>query len=272
MNRIDQTFKRLKKSGQKALIGYITAGHPDKRSFQTLVPVLEKSGVDLLEVGVPFSDPIADGPTIQQSSQAALAHGATLAWILSSISHLRRRGVQIPLILMSYCNPVHAMGIETFFRRARLAGVDGLIIPDLIPEEAGAYARAARRQGIALIFLVAPTTPKARLRMIAGRTSGFLYAVAVTGVTGARRSLPDHIAPFLRSVKRATAKPVAVGFGLSTARQVRDIAKDADGVIIGSALIREIAKSQHHSYRGAARFARSLARALNPKKDYSHAS
>src|ERR1019366_1800384 len=175
MNRIDQTFIRLKKSGQKALIGYMTAGFPDKRSFQTLVPLLEKSGIDLLEVGVPFSDPIADGPTIQQSSQAALAHGTTLAWILSSISQLRRRGVQIPLILMSYCNPVHAMGIETFFRRARSAGVDGVILPDLIPEEADAYTRGARRQGIDLIFLVAPTTPKARIRMIAGRTSGFLY-------------------------------------------------------------------------------------------------
>src|ERR1035437_6410605 len=152
MNRIDQTFKSLKQVGQKALIGYVTAGFPTKAGLRTLVPLLETAGLDLLEIGVPFSDPIADGPTIQHSSQIALQNGVTLVWILQSVAKLRRQGVKLPIILMSYCNPIHAMGIEAFFKAARGAGVDGLIVPDLIPEESAPYTRSAARQGVALIF------------------------------------------------------------------------------------------------------------------------
>src|SRR5581483_10083554 len=139
MNRIDATFRRLKAERQKALIGYITAGFPNKASFPVLVPLLEKAGVDLLEIGIPFSDPMADGPTIQHSSQVALKNGATLHWVLHSVRLLRKQGVKLPLIFMSYCNPIHAMGTKEFFRQAKASGVDGVIIPDMIPEEAASY-------------------------------------------------------------------------------------------------------------------------------------
>ena len=271
MNRIAQTFTRLKRQKRKALIGYVTAGFPDKASLKRLVPLMEQSGVDLLELGVPFSDPIADGPTIQHSSQVALAKGATLGWILKSVKSLRHQGIQIPMILMSYANPIYAMGIEAFFRKAGEAGVDGLIIPDMIPEEAGPYAQAARRYGVDLIFLVSPTTLKPRIRWIAGKTHGFLYAVSLTGVTGVRKAVPADTARFLKSVRTSCRTPIAVGFGLTTPQQVRDISSHADGVIIGSALIRKMEESQRTSFKGAAHFMRSLRRALD-EKEPSHAS
>jgi tryptophan synthase alpha chain len=272
MNRIEQTFQRLKRKKRKALIGYITAGFPTKLSFRKLVPFLEQSGLDLLEVGVPFSDPIADGPTIQHASQVALANGVTLDWVLRSVRDIRARSAALPIIFMSYCNPIHAMGIDRFFKTARHSGVDGLIIPDLIPEESGPYAQAARREGIALIFLVAPTTPKRRIRMIAQKTRGFLYAVSITGVTGVQKAVPTHVSRFLKTVRSASSQPVAVGFGLTTPPQVHAVSRDADGVIVGSALIRALEKSNGSSFRAAGRFVQSLARALNPGKDSSHAS
>ena len=261
-NRIDLTFRRLKQARQKALIGYVTAGFPTKASLSKLVPLLEKSGMDLLELGVPFSDPIADGPTIQRASQIALTNGVTLDWVLRSVKDLRRKGVQFPLILMSYCNPILALGVKTFFQKAASSGVDGLIIPDMIPEEAGPYARAARQTGVHLIFLVSPTTPAGRIAMIANRTRGFLYAVSVTGVTGARKSLSHDVPAFLKSVKTNCHKPLAVGFGLSTPDQVKSISRYADAVIVGSALIKAIERSKKSSFQGAARFARSLKGAL----------
>ena len=262
-NRIDKTFARLKKARQKALIGYITAGFPAKASLQTLVPLLEKAGVDLLEIGVPFSDPIADGPTIQYSSQIGLANGASLAWILKSVHELRLRGIALPLILMSYCNPIYAMGIEAFFQKAKSAGVDGLIIPDMIPEEAKGYSRAAQKHGIQLIYLVAPTTPKSRIRTVANQTRGFLYAVSLTGVTGVNHAVPEELSSFLKSIKAVCKKPIAVGFGITTPEQARRISKQADGVIVGSALIKAIEKSKRSGFDGAARFIRSLKGALD---------
>ncbi len=262
-NRISRTFSDLKRSGGKALIGYLTAGFPNKSSFRRLVPLMEKAGVDILEIGVPFSDPIADGPTIQHASQIALEMGVTLDWILSSVKVLRREGVRIPLILMSYCNPLYAMGLPHFFQRAKVAGVDGVIIPDLIPEEAGPFLKTSKRAGIDLIYLVAPTTPRSRLRAIAKKTRGFLYAVSLTGVTGVRKAVPAQVAGFLKAVKAASRKPVAVGFGLSTPKQVRQIARYVDGVIVGSALIREIEKSKGPRFERATRFVRSLKGALH---------
>lgn len=265
MNRIDATFARLKKNRRKALIGYITAGFPDKKSLAQLIPLLENSGVDILEIGVPFSDPIADGPTIQASSQIALKNGATLDWILQSVRALRDR-VHLPIILMSYCNPIYAVGIPEFFRRAKRCGVDGLIVPDLIPEEADAMDRAARREDINLIFLAAPTTPRDRLKRIAQKSRGFIYAVSVTGVTGARHSLPAHVNDFLKVLRRQTTKPIALGFGISTPAHVKQLAPRVDGVIIGSALIKQIEGSKRHAYQGAARYMRSLQHALNNSK------
>jgi len=272
MNRIDQTFRRLKRQNRKALIGYITAGYPNKPSFRKLVPLLEHSGLDLLEVGVPFSDPIADGPTIQHASQIALENGVTLHWILRSIRNLRRESIALPVILMSYCNPIHAMGIDRFFKAARASGVDGLILPDMIPEESGPYARAAKREGIALIFLVAPITPKPRIRAIARKTRGFLYAVSMTGVTGVQKAVPAQVTGFLKMVGGVSSRPVAVGFGLTTPEQIQAVSRYADGVIVGSALIRAIEKSKGSSFNAAGRFVESLARALNPGKDTSYAS
>jgi tryptophan synthase alpha chain len=263
LNRIDQTFSRLKKTKGKALIAYVTAGFPGKASFPPLVHLIEDSGADLLEVGVPFSDPIADGPTIQHSSQVALQNGTTLEWILVAVHKLRRQGVKLPLIFMSYCNPLQAMGLAAFFKRAKAAGVDGLIVPDLIPEEAGPYEPLARKYGIDLIYLVAPTTPKARILQVAKKTHGFLYAVSITGVTGVRKALPPVVARYLKSIQSACQKPIAVGFGLTTPEQVRRVSRHADGVIIGSALIREIEKSKKSRFAGAARFIRSLKGALN---------
>jgi tryptophan synthase alpha chain len=263
LNRIDQTFSRLKKAKRKALIGYVTAGFPTKASFKTLIPLLEKSGADLLEVGVPFSDPIADGPTIQHSSQVALKNGVTLEWVLSSVRQLRREGVKLPLIFMSYCNPIHAMGIDAFFKQAKSCGVDGLIIPDMIPEEAEAYAQSSRKHGLDFIYLVAPTTPKSRIRLIANKTRGFLYAVSLTGVTGVRKALPAEVAGFLKSVKAVSRKPVAVGFGITSPKQAKSLSHYADGIIVGSELIRQIEKSRTSAFQGAAHFMNSLKGAIN---------
>jgi tryptophan synthase alpha chain len=272
MNRIDRTFRELKRNHRKALIGYITAGFPNKPSFQKLVPLLQESGLDLLEVGVPFSDPIADGLTIQHASQVALANGVTLDWILKTVRTLRKSGTTIPIMFMSYYNPIYAMGIDLFFRTAKVAGVDGVIIPDLIPEEAETFSRAARREGVCLIFLTSPTTPQSRVRMIATKTRGFLYAVSLTGVTGTKKAVPSQVSRFLKSVRSVSPRPVAVGFGLSTPKEVRAISHEVDGVIVGSALIRAIEKSKGSSYKVAARFVRSLATSLNPGKDIPHAS
>lgn len=262
-NRIDRTFAILKKGHRKALIGYITAGFPKRSSFRPLVSKLTDAGIDLLEIGVPFSDPIADGPTIQHASQVALQQRVELPWILSEIRALRQSGLQTPLILMSYCNPIQAIGIPQFFTAARHAGVDGLIIPDIIPEESDRFARAARANRIHMIYLVAPTTPKARIPKIAANTRGFLYAVSLTGVTGARSALPKNVAGFLQSVRRVSKSPVAVGFGVSTPDQVRQMSHYADGVIVGSALIQHIQKSKAPEYQRAVNYVRSLKGALH---------
>jgi tryptophan synthase alpha chain len=271
-NRIDRVFRQRRALHQKSLIGYLTAGFPTRASFEKLVPLMEEAGMDLLEIGVPFSDPVADGPTIQKSSDIALSNGVTVRWILARIATLRRKGCRIPLLLMSYSNPIVSMGLPQFFKAARAAGVDGLIVPDLIPEEGGPFLRAARKVGVYLIFMAAPTTPMARVKKIAARTRGFLYAVSLTGVTGARRNLPVQLPPFLKAIRRVTSKPIAVGFGISTPRQAQAVARWADGVIVGSALIRAVEASQHSRFAGAARFVRSLALVLHSRKESSYAS
>lgn len=261
--RIDETFQRLAQAGESALIGYVTAGYPARSSLEALVPQLESAGVDILEIGVPFSDPIADGPTIQQSSQAALSNGVTLDWTLRAVQRLRRR-VSLPLVLMSYTNPIHRMGVDTFFRRARAAGVDGLIMPDAIPESAAGFQQAADQAGISIIWLASPTTPLARVKRLAELTRGFLYVVSVTGVTGARSQLPAHLEQFVARVKRVSPVPVAVGFGISTPAQARRVGRIADGVIVGSALIKSLRKNGDP--RDAVRLMSSL------KKELRHAS
>ena len=276
MNRIDQTFLRLKNEGRKALIGYLTAGFPNKESLSRLLPLMEAAGLDILELGIPFSDPIADGPTIQRSSQVALEKGATLSWVLDEVATLRSL-VRLPLVFMSYSNPILAMGADKFFKRARQSGVDGVIIPDLIPEESKLFDAAADKEGIHLIYLVAPTSDRSRIQMIASKTRGFLYAVSLTGVTGARTGLSRELPQFLKVARQVSKVPLAVGFGLSTPAQVKEVAQHADGVIVGSALIKQIEKSEASGFQDAAAFVRSLRHSLDqlaapPRKDGSYAA
>ncbi len=270
INRLDRRFREIRQEGRKALIGYITAGYPDKRSLETLITELEKAGLDILELGIPFSDPIADGPTIQRSSQVALAAGTTLPWVFATVARLRSR-VQLPLVFMTYSNPIVAYGIAAFFHQAERSGVDGVIVPDLITEEGGRFEREAHKHNVHLIFLAAPTTPLARMQEIGLRTRGFLYAVSLTGVTGARKALPKTLPSFLRKLRTVTKAPVAVGFGLSTPTQVREASRYADAVIVGSALVDAVSRSRDHQFKEAIRFVRSLKQALK-RKEPSHAS
>lgn len=261
MNRIDSKFRSLKKEKRKALIAYVTAGFPSLAGTDRAVRALEAAGADIVEIGVPFSDPIADGPTIQYSSQKALEKGISLSAILAWMRRFRASS-QLPLVLMSYLNPIHRMGYASFARRAAAAGADGLIVPDLIPEEAGPLRQMLRKAGLHLIHLVAPTTPPARRKWVARKSRGFLYAVSLTGVTGARRDIPPEIAGFLDSLRRASPVPAAVGFGISRPEQVRALAPHADGVIVGSALVDIL---RRRAPLGP--FIRSLRRALDAPVD-----
>ena len=236
MSRIDDLFEGLRRDGRKALIPYVMAGDPDTDATGRLVLELERRGADLVELGVPFSDPLADGPTIQRAGQRALESKTTLRGILSLVRDLRQR-TQIPLVLMTYYNPVFAYGEESFLAHARDAGVDGIIVPDLTVDEGGAFYDKAEGVGIDGILLVAPTSPDERVRMLAERARGFLYYVSLTGVTGSRSKLAADLPKKLATVRRLTDKPLAVGFGVSTPEHAASIGPAADGVVVGSALI-----------------------------------
>lgn len=259
MNRIDQKFSDLKKLNKAAFIAFITAGDPDLATTEKLVLAFEKSGVDIVELGVPFSDPLADGPTIQAASQRALAQGVTLKKILALVKRLRAK-TELPICLMTYYNPVFHFGEKAFVAQAVRAGVDGLIIPDLPPEEAKVLIREARRLDLATIFFLSPTTDPKRVALIDQSSRGFIYYVSVAGVTGARTILPQTAAGNLRSFKNKVSHPVCVGFGISTPAQVRAITRYADGVIVGSAIVNEIVKNKGRKdlVKKVARFLRSL--------------
>jgi tryptophan synthase alpha chain len=261
LNRIDKAFRALKRKGASAFIAYITAGDPDLRTTARLVLELERSGVDIVELGVPFSDPIADGPTIQEASQRALLAGASVRGIFSAVGRLRKR-TGIPIVFMTYYNPILRFGLEPFFAECRRSGVDGVIVPDLPHDEAAPLVRAARRRGVHTIFLAAPTSTGKRIRRIAAMSRGFIYYVSLTGVTGARRALASDLRSNLKRIKAVTGKPVAVGFGVSGAAQARAVAKVADGVIVGSAIVRLIG-GRRGAVPRVGRFARTLARAIH---------
>ncbi len=258
MNRIDATFARLRRRNGKALIAYLTVGFPSVEALPRIVQVLVDEGVDLIELGIPFSDPLADGPTIQAASQWALKRGVTVQRIFKSVETLRRRHPDLPLVLMTYYNPVSRFGVQAFCRECRRRDMDGLIVPDLPPEEAAELLQAARPAGLDTIFLAAPTSPAARLKRIARSSSGFIYYVSLTGVTGARAALPERIQSHVRSIKRMTNLPVCVGFGISRPEQVRQVVRAADGAIIGSALLEEIGRSKGGSLRPVREFVRKL--------------
>jgi len=266
MNRIDKLFKRLKKERKKALIIYLTAGYPSLKATEKLIIELEKSGADLIEIGIPFSDPLADGPTIQKASQYALSKGVNLKAILGMVRSVRRK-ISIPLVFMTYYNLVMHYGLKKFVRDSKKAGVDGIIIPDLPPEEGKEIVSASKKEGFDVIFLAAPTSTKVRLETIASKTSGFVYYVSLTGVTGARKKLPKDITDHVKALKKITKKPVCVGFGISKPGQARRISRLADGVIVGSAVIKVIEKNmgKKNLYLRVGRFVRSLAKAVHGK-------
>ena len=239
MNRIEKKFRELKQKKKKAVIAFITAGYPSLKVTKELVLAFAKLGVDIIELGVPFSDPLADGPIIQRASQAALGRKVTLKKILTLVKNIRRQS-QVPLCLMTYFNPLLAFGEKRFIRRASLSGVDGVIIPDLPPEEGRDFIRAANRQQLEVICFIAPTTSPRRIGEIAKITRGFINYVSLTGVTGPRQKLPPDLLLQLGRIKRMTDKPVCVGFGIASREQVRQINRVADGVIVGSAIVNKI--------------------------------
>jgi len=264
MNRIDKKFKELKSTGRKAFIAYICAGDPDIATTRKLVLELDKAGVDIVELGIPFSDPLADGPTIQRASQRALKGKVNLKNIFSLIRSLRKE-TDIPLVLMGYYNPIYRYGEKRFVRDAKAAGADGVIVPDLSPEEADQLIRACEKYEFDPIFLAAPTSTKKRLKLIASKSKGFIYYVSLTGVTGARKQLPAHIRDHIRDIKRIADKPVCIGFGISSLEQVKQLSSFCDGVIVGSALIGKIEKnlsSKSRVSKSVARFAKTLVKGV----------
>jgi len=243
-NRIQQTFINLKTKGEKALIPYIMAGDPSLDVTESLVLTLAESGADLIELGVPFSDPIADGPVIQQAAERALQSGTTLKKILSTVRSLRTK-TSVPIIFMAYYNTILAMGLEKLCAEAVSAGVDGLIVPDLPPEESDELYHATKKTGgPVLIFLLAPTSTPQRRKEVIKRTHGFIYYVSLTGITGAQIPDLNQVKKNVQIIQKNGKKPVAVGFGIATPEEAHNVAQFSDGVIIGSALVRNIA--EHH--------------------------
>ncbi len=237
IERITQAFEKAQSQHRAALILYYPAGYPDEQTSLTVLETLAQNGADLLEIGMPFSDPLADGPTIQHATQVALTQGMNTQRCLETVHHLRRRGVNQPIVLMGYLNPVLAYGMERFVRDCRDAGADGVILPDFPPEESAGFRALCDAEGLAFISLVSPATSTERARRIAENTRGFLYLVSLTGVTGARDALPADLEAFVDRMKTVAHTPLAVGFGISTPEQARRVSHVADGVIIGSALI-----------------------------------
>ena len=228
-------------SGKKpAFVAFLTAGYPALATTVPAMLAMQRAGVGLIEVGMPFSDPLADGGTIAKANQGALENGVTVKWTLDMVREARAAGVTLPIVLMGYINPILAYGMAALTAECKAVGVDGFIVVDLLPEDAGPFLAHCRANDLAFVPLVAPTTPSERLPLIASVASAFIYCVSVTGVTGARTELPPDLADFIARVRSFTAVPLAVGFGLSTAAHVASVGKLADGVVMGSAIVRAL--------------------------------
>lgn len=240
MSRIQARFENLHKAGRKALIPYITAGDPNPAMTVPLMQALVESGADILELGVPFSDPMADGPVIQRSGERALKHGVGLHHVLDMVRDFRHRNSQTPIVLMGYANPIEAMGVDTFVRSASAAGVDGVIVVDYPPEECAAFAELCKKSGIDPIFLLAPTSTDRRIQEVGRVGRGYLYYVSLRGVTGAGHLDLDDVAIRIPKIRAATHLPIGVGFGIRDAESARRVARAADAVVIGSRIIQEI--------------------------------
>lgn len=275
IDQIQSTFKKLRCAKRKALIPFIMAGDPSPAQTPALLKALADAGADILELGVPFSDPLADGPTIQRASQRALSRGMTPQRVLKIVQETRKH-VDVPIVLLTYWNPVAQFGNRNgainglaltngaaFLKAASEAGVSGLVIPDLPPDEAKSFEQAAEKAGVATVFLATPTSSPERLRMIARASKGFIYYVSLTGTTGARTKLPPQWLHGVRQLKLLTTKPVCVGFGISTPAQAAAVARAADGVIVGSALIKHMeGRSPASAIRRAAAFVTKLRKAV----------
>ena len=231
-------FARTKAQGRAAFMPYFPIGYPTYAQSTDTIAALAAAGADGFEIGIPFSDPIADGPTIQAATQVALENGATVSGCLDAVRELRARGVQQPMLLMGYANPLVAYGTDRFVLDAHAAGADGLIVPDLPPEEACYFAESCARTGLALVFMLAPTSNDARIKLAAEASSGFIYVVSLTGITGARADLPAYLQDFISSLRARTDMPLVLGFGISTPQHAAQVSQLTDGFIVGSALVR----------------------------------
>ncbi|MGQ9511916.1 tryptophan synthase subunit alpha [Thermodesulfitimonas sp.] len=261
MSRIAATFTGLRKRGAKGLITYLTAGDPDLERTAALITAMDQAGADIIEVGIPFSDPLADGPVIQAAANRALAGGVTVAKILGMVAQVRA-AVAAPLVLMTYYNPVFQQGLEAFCRRAAETGVDGIIVPDLPYEESGPLLHAADHYGIDLIPLVAPTSTPSRIAAICARARGFIYCVSVTGVTGMRETIETDLKSLSQTIRQHTDLPVAIGFGVSGPEAAARLAPFCDAVVVGSAIVRLIGDG---AFEEVGRFTAALKQALSPR-------
>jgi tryptophan synthase alpha chain len=260
-SRITDAFTRLRSEGRRGFIPFITAGDPDLETTRALIVELARSGATAVELGVPFSDPVADGPTIQRSSERALRRGVSVSDVLAVIREARRE-TDVPVVLFGYFNPLLQFGVERLADESASAGADGILVTDLVPEESADFNSALARRGLDQIFLVAPTTSDARLRSIAERASGFIYAVSRAGVTGARTDLSAEAARLVARVREVSSLPVAVGFGVSTPEHVSEVWTYADAAVVGSALVAEIEK--HEGRADLVSSVGAFARALLP--------
>jgi tryptophan synthase alpha chain len=241
LGRIDKAFNELRREGKKGFIPFITAGDPDLETTRELL--IELSGSTVIELGVPFSDPMADGPVIQRSSERALRHGLGVGDILQVVATVRRE-IETPIILFSYFNPLLQFGLKRLAEEAKAAGVDGVLVTDLSPEEAGEFDSELRANDLDMIFLIAPTSTDERLKLVADRARGFIYAVSRAGVTGVRTNVSAEAEKLVSRMRNFSSLPIAVGFGISTAEQVKDVQRYADAVVIGSAIVAEIERLQ----------------------------
>jgi tryptophan synthase alpha chain len=256
VSRISDRFARLRREGRKAFVAFVTAGDPSLERTLAAARQLEAAGVDVLELGVPFSDPLADGPVIQRASDRALRQGTTLARVLEVVRVLRRTS-ELPLLLFTYFNPLARYGLGRLTKDARDAGVDGVLVTDLPPEEAGDWLRAARPCGLDTVFLASPTSPPERLRRVAEASRGFVYALSRTGVTGEQSSLSEEARPLVERLRALTDEPIALGFGISTPEQAAAAASVADGVVVGSALVRFLETEPQGDLGGKVRWLKS---------------
>jgi tryptophan synthase alpha chain len=265
VTRLGKAFASARKAGRPALVVFAEAGDPDLEVTARLLPALAAAGADVVELGIPFSDPIADGPVIQRAHERSLASGTTLLSALGLLERLRREGFEAPVVLFSYANPIFAMGEEVFAARAAAAGADGVLVTDLPPEEGKGLAARLRRTGIDPVYLVAPTSTDDRVRRAAALSRGFVYLVSRAGVTGVRASLPEDLAPLVERVRRRVPRlPVAIGFGLSTPEQVAAAGRLADGAVVGSAIVSRMEEALREG-RDPVEAAAGLVRALSPR-------